>query len=166
METFLRFCCSSFLPPIVSQPQPLNETLELQSMKGLHEDISYILLGRDVVDHLLVIFNRFSDKMVSEIDMFGMWMEFIVFCQCYHPLVITVKLDGSWLLALDLNDETSDPQCFFGCMCLHDVFGFSTWQHDDMLPFWTPCYHSVKLWLSRGPFGMESVQRIILDRKE
>ena len=41
-------------------------------------------------------------------------------------LVITVKFDGSQLLALDLKDEASDPQCFFGCMCLCDILRFST----------------------------------------
>ena len=71
METFLRFCCSFFLPPFISQPQPLDETFELRAMKSLREDIGYILLGRDVVDHYLVIFDHFSDKMVSEINMLG-----------------------------------------------------------------------------------------------
>jgi len=52
-----------------------------------------------------VFFNSSANKMIANVDMFGMYMELAILSKCDHKLVIREKYCSFKLLAKDLIDE-------------------------------------------------------------
>ena len=77
-----------------------------QGQQRLGEDVREHCLCRAVLDRDSTVLHCLSDKMVTDVDVYGSLLIAVVFFQEYRPLVAWYKTVYFWLIILSLNKKS------------------------------------------------------------
>ena len=72
----------------------------------------------------MVVLNGFSNKMITDVDMFHPQVKLVIKCEHDGALIVAVQRSGCGDRHMNLGDEISQPQNILQCISHRNVLGF------------------------------------------
>ena len=125
-------------PSSPAQSKLSGKMLHFQWREGFGWCVSDHICSRAVNETELAILNNPVDKVESHINVLGMCMVLVIFCECDHWLVVWKNGGCLCGIAEKLRDQWAQPQSLLHSVCSCYILTLHCREWDNFLSFWAP----------------------------